>query len=240
MISDVIKRLSYALFPRRCNLCGEVVALSDERCDDCRKQHRITGETCEICGCEKEQCSCPKHVKKPAYKQIIAPYYFEDSIVKAVHRFKFYGYTELARSMADEIVSAVNDKYQQIQFDAVTYIPMTKKKFRKRGYNQSQLLAKEIADRLKLPLSDMLVKIIETSSQRGSTAKERARNLYGAFDIADDAELTGKTILLIDDVKTTGSTLDECSATMKSAGAEVYCAVLSVVKQKEKTVKQER
>lgn len=232
MISDVIKRLSYALFPRRCELCGEVVALSEERCEDCRAQHRITGDTCEICGCEKEQCSCGKNPKKLAYKQVVAPYYFENSIAKAVHRFKFYGYTELSDAMAGEIADTVRDKYSEIKFDYITYVPMSKKKLRKRGYNQSQLLAKDIAEKLEIPLADLLVKSIETPSQRGSSAKERSRNLYGAFDIADNADLADKTILLIDDVKTTGSTLSECSATLKSAGATVYCAVLAITKKK--------
>lgn len=230
MIGDAIKRLSYALFPRRCDLCGEVVALSDERCDDCRTQHRITGDTCDVCGCEKEFCSCGKNPKKPGYKRIVAPYYFEKSIAKAVHRFKFYGYTELSNAMAKEIADVVDDKYFDIEFDCVTYVPMSKKKLRKRGYNQSHLLAKDISERLKIPLSDMLVKSIDTPSQRGSSAKERSRNLYGSFDIADNVDPEGKTILLIDDVKTTGSTLGECSSTLKSAGASVYCATLAITK----------
>lgn len=230
MIKEAIKFLSYAIFPKRCPLCGEVIALGDEKCEECINQKRIFGEICTDCGFSKEDCTCTNKTQKPQFKQIVSPYYFEDNIVKAIHRFKLYGYTELAQSMGDEITKVVIQRYKDIRFDYVTYVPMTKRKLRKRGYNQSKLLAEEVSKIMGVPLVDALIKTVETQSQRGSTAKERRLNLYGAFDICDDVELDNKTILLIDDVKTTGSTLNECAVMLKASGSTVYCATLAVAK----------
>lgn len=230
MIKSSLKLLSYAIFPRRCSLCGEVVAVNEEKCENCMAQVKITGELCKICGSSKEDCKCTKKTKTPEYKQIVAPYYFENNIIKAVHRFKLYGYTELAEGMGSEISAVVLDRYKDIVFDYVTYVPMTKKQLRKRGYNQSKLLASAVAKSIGVPMIDALIKIVQTRSQRGSSAKERRLNLYGAFDVCNGIDLENKTILLIDDVKTTGSTLNECSLTLKSAGATVYCAVLAITK----------
>lgn len=228
MIKEVIRKILYCIFPRRCNLCGEIVALDESRCEDCLVSHRIQGEICQLCGREKDKCCCRSG--KPEYKGIAAPYYFEENIVSAVHRFKFRGYKELANGMGDEIAECIRYRYSDISFDCVTYVPLTKKRMKQRGYNQSQLLANVVADKLELCCEELLIKIVDNKSQRSKNAKQRKMNVLGVYDINENTDVANKTILLIDDVKTTGSTLSECAKILKGYGAkEVYAAVFTIV-----------
>lgn len=232
MIKSVIKSLSYFIFPRRCDLCGDVVYPSSLRCDECSSLKIVSGERCALCGCLKDDCCCDKNEKAKEYKGVVAPYYYEKSIVKAIHNFKLYSYKELTNSLADEIQKAIDDCYADVKFDMVSYIPMTDKSYRKRGYNQSRLLAERVAKNMDLPLVDALKKTMDTNTQRGSSAKQRQINLHGVFDInVDYSEIDNKCILLIDDVKTTGTTLSECAYVLNGYGARaVYCATVAVVK----------
>ena len=100
-----------------------------------------------------------------------------------------------------------------------------------RGFNQSKLLAEKVADICSLKCEDLLIKKRKTKMQKRQSAKNRYVNMYNAFDLAENAEIKDKTILIIDDVKTTGATLSSASLTLKAYGAkEVYCAVLAIVK----------
>lgn len=226
MIKDALKMLSYALFPKRCSLCGSVVAFDEQRCEACSSLERIKNEICNVCGCEKENCTCTKHTSKPEYKSVVAPFYFQGNIVHAIHNFKFNGYKELSTELAKEISNAVNERYSDVIFDAVCYVPMSAKRESKRGYNQSLLLAESVADNTGIELSHSLKKLYETASQRGSSARKRSNNLYGSFDINVPAsDVADKVLLLVDDVKTTGSTLNECSKVLKRNKANKVYAV---------------
>ena len=229
MINAAFKRLLYAFFPRRCELCGEVVSLKRTRCEACENAKRISGKTCPKCGDVKEKCRCEKDKFSPQYKAIAARYYYKDSIKAGIVRFKNFGFTELDKAIGGEIAETVKERFGDVKFDLITSVPLTKKKLRKRGYNQSELLAKEVSRRLGIPYEALLDKIRETKAQRFSSARERRVNIYGAFDIKDGVDVEGKTVLLIDDVKTTGSTLSECAAMLKGYGAKgVYAAAFAI------------
>ena len=232
MIKAAFQQFLYAFYPRRCALCGEVVALDEERCDACRALQKIKGETCPFCGREKENCHC-KRGNKPEYKRFAAPYYYDGQVVVALKYLKDYGFRELTTAMGHEITDCVKERYQDITFDMVCYIPMTVKRERKRGFNQSKLLAEIVANELSVPLTDALVKTRNTKTQRSSSAQERRINLHGAFDLAESINVQDKTILLIDDVKTTGSTLNECAMVLNGYGAKnVYAAAFCLTKRK--------
>lgn len=230
MIREAVKKLSYVLFPRRCMLCGEVVEPDRCLCDNCEDNKRIKGNICRRCGCSVDDCKC-KIGDKAKYECVAAPFYFEKGAAAAVYRFKFYGYTELAKAMADEMTETVKQRYADVQFDYVTFVPLSKKRMRKRGYNQSQLLAEGIAENINVPCSELLIKVVDTDSQRESTAAQRRRNLKNAFELTEGIDISGKAILLIDDVKTTGSTLNECAKVLRRSGAEsVYACTFTVTK----------
>ena len=173
-MKSAIKQLSYVLFPRRCELCGEVVRPDEKYCRDCRHAERINGEICLKCAHSKTDCACSKKDKKPAFNGVVAPFYFRDSVSRAVHRFKFYGYTELADNMAREMTNKIDESFCDIGFDFVTFVPLSKRRYRKRGYNQAELLAQKIADRLSIPCLKSLNKIRETETQRARRQRKDA------------------------------------------------------------------
>lgn len=234
-MNSLFTKIMYALFSRRCDLCGDVVELDVSRCDECKNAKRVSGEICKKCGNPKSCCECKnKHKqKKPEYKSVVAPYLYDGKLISAVHKFKFSGYKELSDGMSAEMAKTVEVYYSDIDFDFITFVPLSKKSYRKRGYNQAELLAKALSKRLDIPCVPTLKKIFETENQRSQSAKQRRANLRGVFDLIDDTDVDSKTILLVDDVKTTGSTLNECSAVLNAYGADkVYACTFLMTKKK--------
>ena len=233
MIKEALTKLSYAVFPRRCELCGEVVALDEALCEECAALSRIEGELCNKCGEPKESCQCTRKTKTPEYKAVIAPYYYEKSVSAAANRFKDFGFTELAPRMGSEMSEHISCYYKDIEFDYITYVPITEKKQQKRGYNQSELLANEVSEHLGVPVEKLVDKIKTTPQQKKSSASKRKLNLRGSFEINPNADVRNKTVLLIDDIKTTGSTLNECAYVLNAYGAKaVYAAAFCLTKSK--------
>lgn len=231
MIKNAFKLISYVLFPKRCQLCGEVIDICEKLCIDCKSNKRIDGEICNKCGFSKEDCLCKDNTPKSSYKCVVAPFYYSDGIVKSVHRLKFYGFKELSLEMAKQMTVVIKKEYGDVDFDVLTFVPATKLKVWKRGYNQAELIANELSKQLNIPCEKVLVKIRETDTQRSLTANERRMNLYGAYDLRNGYDVTSKTILLVDDVKTTGSTLNECSQVLKGYGAKcVYTSTFAITK----------
>lgn len=232
-MSSVWHRCLYLFFPKRCRLCGEVIALDETLCEECGSTKAITGKICHKCGREEKDCVCQQQKFSPGYQSFCAPYYFEGSVRHGVYRIKSSGYTELVSGMAEAIEAAVIQRFAGVSFDIVTFVPMKRLRERKRGYNQSRLLAEAVAERLDVPCIPTLQKIKNTRSQRRSNAAQRKVNLYGAFAVADNTDVSGKTILIVDDVKTTGYTLSECAVMLHTAGAgTVYAAAFAVTPKK--------
>jgi ComF family protein len=115
-----------------------------------------------------------------------------------------------------------------IEFDLIVYAPISRRRRNERGYNQAKLLAQELSQQYGKPVINALIKKRHTKTQVGLRRIDRLDNLSGAFEVKNGLELKGKKILLIDDVLTTGATLDECAKVLKSAGArQVWGAVLA-------------
>lgn len=228
-MNSLCKRVLYWFFPRRCALCGEVVEINNRLCDDCMKNPKIADKPCYKCGKDKSRCDCKNSHHTPEYERIVAPFYYEGNVIKAVHRFKFSSRRELCNGMSDEMVKVILNEYKDVRFDYVTYVPMSKKREKKRGYNQSLLLAKCISEKIGVPLLDTFYKAYENPPQRNQTARMRRANIFGAFDVHEDLDVADKTFLIVDDVKTTGSTLSECAAVLDSYGAyKSYCISFAI------------
>ncbi|MDD6729025.1 MAG: phosphoribosyltransferase family protein [Eubacteriales bacterium] len=227
---SALDRLTVFVIPKRCELCGEVVEVKETVCPDCKNPPRIAPPVCEKCGCSKADCICKN---KNEFKRIVAPYYYTDKIVAAVHRFKDGNMEFLAKRFILDMTKCVKENYGDISFDAVTFVPMRFWDEFKRGYNQSELLAKGIADNIDVPIMKLLAKTERTKPQKAQSERQRKVNVFGVFDVTDKDFVQDKTILLVDDVKTTGSTLNECAKMLKIYGAkEVYCVSLAIVKHK--------
>ena len=208
---DILTFVSSLFFPNRCIFCGELIDPFEFECDSCDSEvPLITGEICPYCGAKIDDCECKK---KPAhyYDRIVAPLYYDGLVKDCIHRFKFKGERSIYSGLAKLMTDTLFERYRDIDFDYITYVPMFRRKEQERGFNQSRLLAKEISRLSGIEFADgMILKLYDTDNQHDCTGLERTGNLLGAFDLSDRFDVKDKTVLLIDDVKTSGSTLNEC------------------------------
>ena len=127
------------------------------------------------------------------------------------------------------MAAAVRVDFADVAFDYVAAVPLGRRRRRKRGYNQAELLARRVAGELHIPYADLLEKVRNNPAQRKQNARSRRVNVYGAYAVIDDSALWDKTVLLIDDVKTTGATLNECAKMLRMHGAKaVYAATVAI------------
>ncbi len=228
-----LERLIYSLMPKRCAYCGGVISENMLMCQSCEKTvSRIKGEICIKCGRAKTECSCRK--SEMYFDGLVAPFYFEGVVRKGVHRFKFRKSPDNAKAYGYEMSETVKKRYHDISFDFITEVPVSKKRIRERGYNQCSLLGKELSERLDIEhKTDVFVKLYETDNQHGLPYYLRKGNLMGVFDVSDPECVKDKTILLCDDISTSGETLNECAKMLWLYGAkEVYCIAVALTKQK--------
>jgi ComF family protein len=150
-------------------------------------------------------------------------------MMDAVHQLKYGGKTDLARSLGSFLASFAVEWLNTPRGLLMMPVPLHPKKLRKRGFNQSLLLAREVQSRLAVELDFLSFKRIRnTPSQTGLKRNERRKNVRGAFHIDAQRPINGRAILLVDDVATTTSTLNECARVLKKAGSDkVFCLVLA-------------
>lgn len=204
------------LFPPKCVFCG---ALLEEKaldlCGDCRKAlPRCSGEIKDISFC----------------KQAYSVLFYEGQVRESIQRYKFSGMRNYAsaygRLLAMEILR------NQIHFDILTFVPVSAKRRRMRGYDQAELLAKAVGKELGIPVTCCLDKLRDNPAQSGlSDSSARAANVRGVYRSHKQQQYKGKTILLIDDVLTTGATIGECCNVLRMTGAsEVCCLTLAAAR----------
>lgn len=231
------------IFPRRCPLCQEIVIPKDKRaCYGCvSKLHPIEEPRCKQCSkpiVELEQEYCYDCVRqKHQYERGFAIYVYEGDIKKSLLDFKFQGKQEYAEFYIEQLIRYTGDQLHKLSLDLILPVPLHPRKLRVRGFNQAELLAKGIADFLKIPVCcKILCRTKYTLPQKNLNDKERLHNLEKAFTVrvdklADSDGLQGKKILLVDDIYTTGSTIEACTRTLLRAGcAKVFFITVCIGK----------
>lgn len=205
-------------FPQWCLGCGQEGAYI---CRSCQHQlPRMASTLCPACG--KYQPSgllCSSCLsQRPIIDGIRSPFRFEGLMRRAIHELKYRNLRALTRPLAGLLYEYMLQN--ELPGEVLVPVPLHGKRIRRRGYNQSQLLARELGKLSSLPVvSDCLVRQRPSPPQAESaSAAERRANVAGAFSCRDD-RLKGKQVLLIDDVATSGATLAACAATLKAAGA---------------------
>lgn len=210
-------------------LCGGCAKQGARWCEDCRQSIALIPEPkCEVCGLPHLSAgiclSCQQ--TRPAYRVLRSWTVFEGPIRKALHRIKYRQDLGLGDVLAAEMLGYVNHLNWHI--DMVIPVPLGKKRFRERGYNQVGLIARPLAFAKGWTYaSRSLKRAKETVSQVGLSADEREKNVRGAF-VADRRKVAGKSVLVVDDVSTTGATLNSCAKALIKGGArEVYALSLA-------------
>lgn len=214
-----IRRMALDLvFPRRCVGCG---AGGEYICRKCRTTlARLMPPLCPRCG--RPQPSgilCPDCVSwRAEIDGIRSPFLFEGIIQQAVYQLKYRNLRALVPDLAGLMAEYLRNN--EIPGDVLIPVPLHKKRLRDRGYNQSELLARDLGQQTGIPvISGALQRQRETASQvRTSTVQERQQNVSGAF-ACRPGNLEEARVILIDDVSTSGATLDACAVALKEGGA---------------------
>lgn len=221
MLPQLVKLKGIALdllFPQWCVGCGKAGELLCSSC--CRSLPRIMPPLCPRCG--KPQSSgilCPVCVGwRAEIDGIRSPFRFDGVIRQAIHQLKYRNLKALALPLSQLLQDYLNTNH--LPGEVLVPAPLHRKRLRERGYNQSGLLARELGKLVNLPVvDDCLIRQHHALPQaRTSTVDERRSNVAGAFSCRDRS-LHDKQVLLIDDVSTSGATLDACAAALKAAGA---------------------
>lgn len=211
----MLKRLQKLLFPPKCLFCQTL--LSDAQTDLCHscREHAPNFEKSKI--------------RFSFLARWTGVWYYKDGVRESILRYKFgkhRGYAKAyGRFLSMKLLNSRMDSY-----DILTWIPISRRRKWKRGFDQVELLAKEVSCQLNAPAIATLQKVRHTPPQStiGDAAHRRA-NVLGAYRVLDPAQVKDKRILLLDDIITTGATASECAKTLMLAGAkEVNLAVLAV------------
>ena len=171
--------------------------------------------------------SCPDCEDHPPAFDCVATRYQANSLVRdLIHRFKYSGEFHLRQLLANWLEEALNDpRISKEPFDALVPVPLHATRIRERGYDQIAALVEVVAKRSHRPVWSCLRRSRYTESQTRFSRKERLQNLRNAFELRKGTSVLGKRLLLVDDVLTTGSTLDECARILKAHGAKSVRAI---------------
>ena len=201
-------------FPTRCIFCRKLISPGRPR----------------ICPSCMDTLPTADHDERKGdfFSLCVSALYYDDRVRDAIHRYKFEGnsayYYAFGEQVASRVYEALSGKY-----DIITWVPLAPDRLRRRGYDQSELIARNAASRLRKPVVRTLKKrrgVHPQSLTKG--AEGRKANISGAFSVIDEKRVLGKRVLLVDDIVTTGATLSECARMLLMSGAEeVLCATLA-------------
>ncbi len=203
------------LFPSRCVICNKV---GESFCVSCQSHiEKINLPICIHCGRALATDTCSSCLSAPIQIDGIRSFAFFQGVMRdAIHRFKYSRRTELALTFGAMLKTYLSD--HPLPVDVIVPVPLYPTQERSRGYNQSLLLANALAELVHLPvIASSLKRIRATRPQYNLNARERRENVHGAF-VGDD-RVAGMRVLILDDVCTTGATMDECSIALKKSGA---------------------
>lgn len=227
----VFDRLVDFIWPRNCPLteCGRPSDRPHRHiCSTCFAALPVleAGGVCSVCGMpipaethSEFVCEECLHTK-PAYERARAALRYAGDVPTLVQDFKYRRALHLTDDFVDLLEAAARTHFDAAAIDVVMPVPLHPHRRRERGYNQSSLLASALAARLnRRQDASSLIRVRDTDHQARITGEERRRNLHAAFAVPRPEYIRGRTILVVDDVMTTGSTLDACAHVLKKAGA---------------------
>lgn len=203
------------LFPRHCPFCGRIAG-KELLCDTCKRELPFTAEHA---------------VSDEGFARCAAPLYYDGLVREAILQFKFKRHFA-SLSCFGMLMAQCAAEHFSGDFDAITWVPVSKKRLKKRGFDQARYLAASVCVDWHVAPIETLQKTVDNPAQSGiEDADERRANVLGIYEAVDPEQFRGKRLLLIDDIRTTGATLAECVRVLKDAGAaDVLCLTLAVAK----------
>ncbi len=236
--NEFVKALLDVILPPRCHLCRSFIQGEEDIhiCTMCRETITlINAPICEMCGVPFQTEGGCNHVcgaclsSPPPYTAARAALLFEGKTKELIHRFKYGNKSQCSRPLGLLTIQHLAQFVTAISPDVLLPVPLHPKRLRHRSFNQALLLSEILGKAWHLPISrSNLQRIRWTEPQINLSAEERVRNVRGAFAVTDPQALSGKRVVLVDDVYTTGSTVAECARVLKGAGTEaVYVATVA-------------
>ena len=215
------------LYPPHCAICFCKTPTGEHLCPACRKgAPAIRAPFCDVCsepffGRIDGVFICPNcRDRRFRFTCAVSRYQSRSTVRELIHRFKYNGKVYLRHVLTDLLTEALQDsRLQSPPCDRLVPVPLHPTRERERGFNQALLLAEGLARRSAIPLADCLKRTRYTTTQTIFDREERMENLRGAFQMRQNADVRNLHLLLIDDVLTTGSTVDECARVLRDAGA---------------------
>ncbi|MDD5542734.1 MAG: ComF family protein [Acidobacteriia bacterium] len=231
MFSAVADSLASLLFPSYCELCHHLIrrATGSTLCDSCWNQIQPwMGTVCARCGEPLISPQVPADWECGRCRRADTLFDFcrsfgiyDGTLRESIHLFKYGHRTRLGKRFSDLLMVLWNRWPQLADADLVLPMPLHRRRKRERGFNQSEILAQGFARQVGKPYEPRLfIRTLPTPSQTGLSRRQRRLNVAGAFEVRHPARLEGKVCLLIDDVLTTGATLNEASTVLKRGGAQ--------------------
>jgi len=217
------------IFPQFCLLCGQ--EMGAWLCPGCLgKILPIQTQVCPACGRISQKGRFCRPCRIPALSgMVVAGYYEEGPMKEIIHNFKYNSLIKLGELLGEMMARSWRENFPMDKDFLITAVPLHFLRQAKRGYNQSEVLAENIASRLNLEKNfKILRKFRSTAPQVKTSGKERLKNIKSSFKINQKINICGRRLILVDDVATTGATLQECARLLKKAGAkEVWGLVIA-------------
>ena len=211
--SELTRSVGDFLMPRRCPFCGALLGRQELLCPKCADTLPFTDG---------------KAVRTGPFGRCASPLWYEGSVRDTIIRFKFKGEVSGLSCFGEMMARCAAQEFGG-QFDAVTWVPISRKRLRKRRFDQSRYLTGAVCAEWQAAPVETLKKVVDNPPQSGITeAAARRANVLGVYEPVKGAAIAGKRWLLVDDIVTTGATLSECARVLREAGAdEVVCLTLA-------------
>lgn len=220
-------------FPSGCRICESLLTSASRvpLCEKCLASFdRVPNIVCEICGLplpfvgpeDAQPVQCPACREKTyAFERARSYAVYADTVVRAILLLKFEQIEPLGAWFADRLAEVVRSEADRLRADVVVPVPLHRQRERERGYNQAALLSKPLAKRLRLPhKAVLLVRTRARPDKQVLSVEERWESVRGAFATRPGSQVDNLRVLLVDDVLTTGATLDACARALRDAGAK--------------------
>ncbi len=219
-MDNLFKKLGVGLpLPRYCHLCG--APSTEPVCTDCTLDFMENNQGCRVCdlplSTENQICSeC--QTRLPNYDKAICAYVYNNNLSHLIHQLKNQRNYHWVDLLLNKLLERIEQYYDKTELpDALVPVPLHWRKFLKRGYNQSAVIAQCLGSELKLPVKNLVKKTVYSTPQHTLKRNERLKNLRDTFSVSDD--LTGKHLAIVDDVMTTGVTAEILVKALKEKGA---------------------
>ncbi len=220
----------------RCNVCDKEIFNGKYFCEDCERKLPLNDEYyCEHCGrklkAPSSYCTSCKG-KMISVDKARSLYDYKEPIDSLVMQLKYYDRRYLADAFGEMLANLYRKSYFNADF--LCYIPMSEKAIKERGFNQGELITNALSEEIEVPVKQVLLKVKETERQAKLSREERLKNLKGSFKATSKRDIEGKTIVIVDDVLTTGATSETVAEILKKKGAKaVYLLTVASVPSKE-------